>query len=829
MRSYNIKGMSCAACSARVEKAVSAVDGVTSCTVNLLTNSMTVEGADDAAVIAAVEAAGYGASVKGGERKNAAADPDAETKKEKRALIMRLVASVAILLPLMYVSMGHVMWGFPLPSALAENPIALGLSELILSALVMIVNQRFFVSGFKGALRRSPNMDTLVALGSGASFVWSVYLLFAMTFAEPDARWHYLHEMYFESAAMILALITVGKTLEAYAKGKTTDAIKELMSLTPKTATVERDGKEIRIPSSEVRIGDIFTVRPGESISVDGVVVDGVSAVDESALTGESIPVEKSHGSHVYAATYNTSGVLRCEAVKVGEDTVMSQVVKMVTDAAATKAPIAKVADRVSGIFVPVVLSIAFITAAIWLFVNNSLGYALERAISVLVISCPCALGLATPVAIMVGSGIGARGGVLFKNATALEICGKAKTVALDKTGTVTRGEASVTDVISIGASEERLLSVALSLEVGSEHPLGAAVVKYARSVGAAPLEFSNFRSFTGSGVAVETDGVECYGGSFKSVGERIPLPHEAVRHYEELSDAGKTPLFFTEGDTLLGIIAISDTVRDDSAEAVAELKKMGLRTVMVTGDNERCAKAIGALAGVDEVISGVMPAEKEGVVARLSERGRVIMVGDGINDAPALTRADVGMAIGRGTDIAIESADVVLTHSRLSDVVAAVKLSRATLTTIYENLFWAFIYNAVGIPLAAGAFIHLFGWELKPMFAALAMSLSSFSVVMNALRLNFKKIFKKYDKTKILTVKEQDKTVKILKVSGMMCRHCESRVCAALSALPSVSRAEASFESGEVKVTLGTDVSDGELVRAVEGAGYKASVVKNS
>jgi len=826
MKQYNVSGMSCAACSARVEKAVLGVEGVTYCSVNLLTNSMNVEGADEASVIAAVEAAGYGASVKGKNAVNTP-DPELEAGKEKRNLITRLISSLAILLPLMYISMGYVMWDFPLPTGITKNPLAIALIELILSAAVLIINQRFFINGAKGIIRRSPNMDTLVALGSGASFVWSVYLLFEMTFADAAIQHHYLHEFYFESAAMILTLITVGKMLESHAKGKTTDAIKSLIRLTPKTATVERGGKEIKIPSSEVRIDDVFLVRPGENVAVDGVVIDGESLIDESALTGESIPVEKSHGSCVYAATNNTSGFLRCKATKVGEDTTMARVVKMVSDAAATKAPIAKVADRVSGIFVPAVLAIAVVTVLIWIFVNNSLGYALARGISVLVISCPCALGLATPVAIMVGSGIGARGGVLFKNATSLEICGKAKTVALDKTGTITKGEPEVTDVIAIGADESELLSVAAALEAGSEHPLGKAIVKYTSNMGVLPAEARDFLALAGNGVYCIVGGDDCYAGSYKFISGKTSVSSEAVTYYEKLSDLGKTPIFFLKGDVLLGIIAVADTIREDSREAISELREMGIHTVMLTGDNERCARAIGSASGVDEIISGVMPEEKESVIKRLSEKGRVVMVGDGINDAPALTRADVGMAIGRGTDIAIEAADVVLVRSTLSDVASALKLSRATLKTIHENLFWAFIYNVIGIPLAAGAFISLLGWELNPMFGALAMSLSSFSVVMNALRLNLKTFFKKYEKTNNYTVKEKEKMVKVLEVEGMMCPHCEARVKEVLEALSGVISAEVSHKSGTAKLTLDEEISDAVLTDTVTNAGYKVKGIK--
>ena len=822
MKEYRVTGMSCAACSARVEKAVSSLDGVTYCAVNLLTNTMTVDGADDAAVIRAVEGAGYGAFLK---TENATvSDPEVSIKKEERTLITRLISSVIILLPLMYLSMGFVMWGFPLPKILAENPLAIGLIQFILTAMITVINRRFFINGFKGIIKRSPNMDTLVAIGSGASFVWSVYILFRMTAVDSAAAQHYLHEFYFESAAMILTLITVGKMLESHAKGKTTDAIKSLMKLTPDTATVVRDGKEVRIPSREVKIGEIFVVRPGESIAVDGTVIEGTSAVDESSLTGESITSEKSVGSNVFAATINVSGFLRCEATKVGEDTAMAQVVKMVSNAAASKAPIAKVADRVSGIFVPIVLAIATLTTLIWFFVNNDFGYALARGISVLVISCPCALGLATPVAIMVGSGIGARGGVLFKNATSLEICGRAKSIALDKTGTITKGEAEVVEVIPVGADERELLSVAAALESGSEHPLGAAIMKYAKDNDVITYKANNFSALSGNGVYAEIEGDECYGGKFSFIKEKVSCPESVLVHYETLSDSGKTPLFFTRGDSLLGIIAVADTVKEDSADAIAELRRMGLRTVMLTGDNERTARAIGKTVGIDEVVAEVMPGEKEAVIKKLSEKGRVIMVGDGINDAPALTRADVGMAIGRGTDIAIESADVVLMHSSLSDVASAVKLSRATLKTIYENLFWAFIYNGIGIPFAAGVFVSLFGWELNPMFAAAAMSLSSFSVVMNALRLNLKKIFKRENKT---FEKESDKMKKTLKIAGMMCPHCEARVKSVLEETAGVSKADVSHKTGTAVVSLDTEVTDEALISVVENAGYKVKGIE--
>ena len=825
MKEYNVTGMSCAACSARVEKAVRGIPGVSYCSVNLLTNSMSVEGADEDSVISAVEAAGYGASPKGGNTRPKKQDGGA--RGEIKGLLLRMISSLVILLPLMYVSMGHVMWGFPLPARLSENAVAIALIQLALCAIIMVINQKFFINGAKGALHLAPNMDTLVALGSGVSFLWSLYLVFKMTFADAEGARHYLHGLYFESAAMILALITVGKLLEAYAKGKTTDAISELIRLTPATATVLRDGKELKIPTGEVRIDDIFIVRPGESVAVDGIVVEGESAVDESALTGESIPAEKSHGSRVYAATNNTFGYMKCRAVSVGEDTAISKVVKMVSDASASKAPIAKVADRVAGIFVPAVLAVSVITLVIWLIVNNGLGYALERAISVLVISCPCALGLATPVAIMVASGIGAKGGVLFKNATALEVTGRAKTVALDKTGTITVGEPSVVRVIPFFGSQDELIKISAAVESGSEHPLGRAVVEYAKEKNITVPEFTSFSAIFGKGVSAVIDGVTYYGGSYDFIKEKANLSEHAQKYYDEISGLGQTPIFFTRQSEPLGVIAVADTVRDDSADAIAALRDMGIKTVMLTGDNERCARAVAEVAGVDEVVAGVMPDEKEGVIKRLSESGRVIMVGDGINDAPALARADVGMAIGRGTDIAIESADVVLVRSSLFDVVSAIKLSRATLKTIHENLFWAFIYNVIGIPLAAGAFIPLLGWELNPMFGAFAMSLSSFSVVMNALRLNTKKIFKKYKKTKNYTVKEEIVMKKNMKIEGMMCPHCEARVREVIAGISGVTSVEVSHVSGTAQLDCAESVTDEALRAAVEGAGYKVNEVK--
>jgi len=823
-REYSIGGMSCAACSARVEKAVSSVEGVSRCSVNLLTNSMSVEGADDAAVIAAVEAAGYSATPK--DKKTAdAAKKDADGV--DRSIILRLFVSVVLLLPLMYLSMGFVMWGFPLPRGFSDNPMAIALCELLITTAVLVVNQKFFISGAKAALRRAPNMDTLVALGSGAAYAWSVYLIFKMTFDTAHGTHHALHGLYFESAAMILTLITVGKLLESYAKGKTTSAIKSLLSLTPETATVIRDGVEVKIESKDVRIGDILAVRPGERIAVDGICVDGESAVDESALTGESIPVEKSHGSRVYAATTNIHGYLRIQAEKVGEDTAMSGVVKMVSDASASKAPIAKVADRVAAFFVPAVLLIAFVTFFVWYFVNDSLGYALERAISVLVISCPCALGLATPVAIMVGSGIGAKGGVLFKNATSLEVCGRAKTVVLDKTGTVTLGKPAVSDVISFCPDENEFIKLAAAVESGSEHPLGVAIVNYAKEKKLEIPKFDSFSAFFGKGVSAVVDNEICYAGSFKFINEKIGCAEKVCAICEKLSSDGKTPLCFARADSVVGIIAVADAVREDSREAIAAMKRMGIKTVMLTGDNKRCAEAVAAECEVDEVFAELLPSDKERVVRELSERGRTVVIGDGINDAPALARADVGMAIGCGADIAIESADVVLARSSLSDAVSAIKLSRATLKTIYENLFWAFIYNAIGIPLAAGAFISLFGWELDPMFGALAMSLSSFSVVMNALRLNTKKFFKKCKNTKINTAKEGGTMVKTIKVEGMMCPHCEGRVRDILSSMDGVKEAKVSHVSGICELELSASIADEVLVSAIENAGYKVTDVK--
>ncbi len=841
MRSYNVTGMSCAACSARVEKAVRGVDGVTSCSVNLLTNSMTVEGADDAAVIAAVRAAGYGASPKSQDKRlgNDEDELDRASRQERREMILRLVFSLIFLAPLMYISMGHVMWGWWLPDSMTD-PFSIAFTELLLTAVVMVINQKFFINGFKGAIKGAPNMDTLVALGSGVSFLWSVYIVYTIPEATMvsfmDAH-DLLHDLYFESAAMILTLITVGKLLETVAKGKTTDAIKSLMKLTPPTATVIRDGAEVEILSKDVTRGDIFVVKPGETVSVDGVVIEGGSAVDESALTGESLPVEKGIGSSVYAATVNTSGYMKCEATKVGEDTTMAQVVRLVSDAAATKAPIAKVADRVAGIFVPVVLGIALVTTLVWILisqnVNNSLGYALSHGIAVLVISCPCALGLATPVAIMVGSGIGARHGALFKNATALEVLGRVKTVVLDKTGTLTNGTPEVTDVIAFDVDPERLIALAYSVELKSEHPLSRAIVSYAEANGVTALEVENFEAISGVGVRAYRDGAELLGVSYAYAQDLMNGRTDAREAYERLTSEGKTPLCFIEGGTPLGIIAVADSLKDDAAESVAELRGMGINVVMLTGDNEKTANAIAARLGGDiEVIAGVMPDGKEAVVRSLAERGRVAMVGDGINDAPALVRADVGIAIGTGADIAIDSADVVLMHKTLSELPAAIRLSRSTLGVIHQNLFWAFIYNVIGIPLAAGVFVPI-GLELTPMFGAAAMSLSSFCVVMNALRLNLKRIFKKkasdteknpgnYDKTNNFTVKEQLKMEKIIKVEGMMCPRCEAHVKRAVEAIDGVESCVASHKDGTATVTLTSDVSVDVIAAAITEAGYK-------
>ena len=836
MEQYKVTGMSCAACSARVEKAVMGVEGVTSCSVSLLTNSMGVEGtASESAVIDAVKNAGYGASKKGDAVKPDRAE-DELADRETPKLLKRLVASFAFLALLMYISMGHVMWGWPLPAFFADNPIAIGIAQMLLSAIVMVINQKFFINGTKGLINRSPNMDTLVSLGSAASFIYSVYALFAMTVAEHPA--HYLHELYFESAAMILALITLGKMLEARSKGKTTDALKSLMKLAPKTATLLRGGKEETVPVENVKKGDIFIVRPGENVPVDGVILEGHSALNESALTGESVPVDKSAGDSVSAATLNTSGFLKCEATRVGEDTTLSQIIKMVSDAAATKAPIAKIADKVSGIFVPVVIGIALVTLAVWLAVGEGVGFALARGISVLVISCPCALGLATPVAIMVGSGIGAKNGILFKNAVSLENAGRVQIVALDKTGTITRGEPEVTDIIPLGTGEEELLSLAYSLEKKSEHPLAKAIVKKAEETGVKCTESENFEIFAGGGLSAAINGEEAVGGNAKFVSAKANVSAEALKKAEELSCEGKTPMYFAHGGRLLGIIAVADTVKEDSERAIAELRGMGVHTVMLTGDNKKTAEAIGRKVGVDEVVAGVLPGGKENVIKALQKYGKVAMVGDGINDAPALTRADVGIAIGAGADVAIDAADVVLVNSRLSDVSAAIRLSRRTLRTIHENLFWAFIYNAVCIPVAAGAFIWA-GLTLSPMLGAAAMSLSSFCVVTNALRINLfdirsPKRDKKIKRPAEIEVAgefeetEDDGTMKkTLKIEGMMCPHCEARVKALLEALPEVTEAAVSHKKGTAVVKLTADVSNEALAKVITDNGYKVTEVK--
>ena len=823
MEQYNVTGMSCAACSARVEKAVSKVDGVTSCSVNLLMNSMGVEGtASPESIIAAVEAAGYGASLKNAPPAAKAAQKEEINDKETPKMKKRLAASVVFLAVLMYFSMGHMV-GLPLPSYFVDDHAAVGLVELLLTVAIMVINQRFFISGFKGLINRAPNMDTLVALGSTAAFAYSVYALFgaikAQTAGDMQTAMSYMHEYYFESAAMILTLITVGKMLESRSKGKTTDALKGLMELAPKTANIIKDGKEQSVPVERVQKGDIFVVRPGESIPVDGTVIEGTSAVDESALTGESLPVDKQEGSFVSAGTVNRSGFIRCEASRVGEDTTLSQIIKMVADAAATKAPIAKIADKVSAVFVPSVITIAVVTIIGWLIAGRDFGFALARGISVLVISCPCALGLATPVAITVGSGVGARNGILFKTAVSLEEAGKAKTVVLDKTGTVTSGKPVVTDILPAeSTSGKKLLEYAYSLETKSEHPLAGAVNLKAEESGSTAREVTDFEALPGNGLVAKLDGKELVGGNLGFISERAQVSAQQREAAESLAEQGKTPLFFAYDGKLLGTVAVADTIKEDGAAAIAELHKMGLEVIMLTGDNQRTADAVGKAAGVDRVIAGVMPDGKEKVVRELSEQGKTIMVGDGINDAPALTRADTGIAIGAGTDIAIDAADIVLVKSRLGDVPAAIKLSRATLRNIKENLFWAFIYNVIGIPVAAGVFINLFGWQLNPMFAAAAMSLSSFCVVTNALRLNFFKTGAKPEKK----TKEEKKTMeKTLKIEGMMCGHCEATVKKALEELPQVTSAEVSHESGTAKVTLNADISDDALKAVVEAKGY--------
>ena len=858
MEQYNVTGMSCAACSARVEKAVKKVPGVTSCSVSLLTNSMGVEGtASPAAILSAVQEAGYGASPKNAsssKASDASADLDALADHETPKLKRRLIASLGFLLVLMYFSMGHMMWGWPLPRWFDGNHIAMGLVQLLLAGIVMVINQKFFINGFKGLIHRSPNMDTLVALGSMASFVWSTYALFAMTRAQVDGNselvMHYMMEFYFESAAMILTLITVGKMLEARSKGKTTDALKSLMKLAPKTATLVRDGAEVTVAIADVQKGDVFVVRPGENIPVDGVVLEGTSAVNESALTGESIPVDKAVGDKVSAATTNQSGFLRCEATRVGEDTTLAQIIKMVSDAAATKAPIAKIADTVSGFFVPAVISIAVVTTIVWLLLGHELGYALARGISVLVISCPCALGLATPVAIMVGNGLGAKNGILFKTAASLEAAGRTQIVALDKTGTITEGAPRVTDLLPAeGVTETELLTLAAALESRSEHPLAKAVLADAEAKAITPPEVTDFAALPGNGLAAKLDGMDIYAGNAAFIQTKLTLPAALAQQAEKLASEGKTPLFFGGAGRLLGVIAVADTIKEDSPEAIRQLQNMGIRVVMLTGDNQRTADAIGRQAGVDEVIAGVLPDGKEAVIRQLQASGKVAMVGDGINDAPALTRADTGIAIGAGTDVAIDAADVVLMNSKLSDVPAAIRLSRATLRNIHENLFWAFIYNIIGIPLAAGLFIP-FGLTLNPMFGAAAMSLSSFCVVSNALRLNLFDLHstrhdhktaspaaapvqsaaennKKSD-AEAPEVKTEDNTMKkTLKVEGMMCGHCEARVKKALEALPEVDEAVVSHEAGTAIVTLNAEVADDVLKNAVETQDYKVTGIQ--
>lgn len=827
MKKFNVTGMSCAACSSRVEKAVSKVEGVQSCSVSLLTNSMGVEGsASDESIIAAVEKAGYGASVAGAEKKQSA-ETDQLKDKDTPVLMHRLIASVGFLVVLMYISMGHMMWGWPLPAFFADNHIAMGLAQLLLCVIIMVINRKFFISGFKGLIHRSPNMDTLVALGSGASFVYSVYALFAMTDAQVKGNaelvMSYMHEFYFESAAMILTLITVGKMLEAHSKGKTTNALKALLNLAPKKATLLIDGKETEVTVDKVKKGDVFVVRPGESIPVDAEITDGSTAVDESALTGESIPVDKVVGDSVSAGTINKSGFIKCSATAVGEDTALSQIIKMVSDAAATKAPVAKIADKVSGVFVPVVIVIAVVTIAVWLLCGQTVGYALARGISVLVISCPCALGLATPVAIMVGNGMGARKGILFKTAASLEETGKTQIAVLDKTGTITKGEPKVTDIIPFEITENELLKYAYSIEAKSEHPLAKAIIVKAEELSLNPYEVTDFKAESGNGLSAEYNGKRIIGGSKKYISSIIGISNDILSKADKLSEEGKTPLFFMLDNKLLGIIAVADVIKEESPKAIKQLQNMGIKVVMLTGDNERTAKAVGKLAGVDEVIAGVMPDGKEKVVAELKKQGKVLMVGDGINDAPALTRADIGMAIGSGTDIAIDAADVVFMKSKLTDVPAAVRLSRKTLRNIHENLFWAFIYNVIGIPLAAGVWIPLLGWQLNPMFGAAAMSLSSFCVVTNALRLNFFDITnpKKDRKIKYKSKKDDNAMTKTMKIDGMMCSHCEGRVKQSLEGLAQVSQAEVSHEKGTAVVTLTAEVSNDVLKKTVEDQGY--------
>ena len=855
MQQFIVTGMSCAACSARVEKAVSKVEGVTSCSVSLLTNSMGVEGtAADQAIIQAVEAAGYGASVKGEAAEHSGASSMAAEEEmlkdhDTPVLKRRLLASLGFLIVLMYFSMGHMMWGWPLPAFFENNHIAMGLVQLLLTGIVMVINQKFFISGFTSLAHRAPNMDTLVALGSTAAFGYSTYALFAMTDAQVkgdmEMVMHYMHEFYFESAAMILTLITVGKMLEARSKGKTTDALKGLMKLASKTAVVERNGQEVTVPIEQVKKGDIFLVRPGENVPVDGVILEGTSALNEAALTGESIPVDKKPGDVVSAATLNQSGFIRCEATRVGEDTTLSQIIQMVSDAAATKAPIAKIADKVSGVFVPAVITIAVITMIVWLLAGESVGFALARGISVLVISCPCALGLATPVAIMVGNGMGAKNGILFKTAVSLEETGKVQIVALDKTGTITNGEPIVTDMVPAeGVTEESLLALAASLEKRSEHPLAKAILKYVGEQQLTVEDVSEFEALPGNGLTAVRNGVKLAGGNYAFIRTQTEVSEDLLKQSEVLAEQGKTPMFFAENGRLAGIIAVADTMKEDSRQAVSELRNMGIRVVMLTGDNERTARAIGAQAGVDDVIAGVLPDGKESVIRKLQQYGKVAMVGDGINDAPALTRADMGIAIGAGTDVAIDAADVVLMKSRLSDVAAAVRLSRATLRNIHENLFWAFFYNVIGIPLAAGVWIPIFGWTLNPMFGAAAMSLSSFCVVTNALRLN---LFNMHDAKKDKKLKnpaiieelvdnnktnhnQENKEIgtmkKTMKIEGMMCGHCEATVKKALEGLDGVTSAEVSHEAGTAVVELSADVADDVLKKTVEDKDYKVTAI---
>ena len=855
MQQFIVTGMSCAACSARVEKAVSKVEGVTSCSVSLLTNSMGVEGtAADQAIIQAVEAAGYGASVKGEAVEHSGASSMAAEEEmlkdhDTPVLKRRLLASLGFLIVLMYFSMGHMMWGWPLPAFFENNHIAMGLVQLLLTGIVMVINQKFFISGFTSLAHRAPNMDTLVALGSTAAFGYSTYALFAMTDAQVkgdmEMVMHYMHEFYFESAAMILTLITVGKMLEARSKGKTTDALKGLMKLASKTAVVERNGQEVTVPIEQVKKGDIFLVRPGENVPVDGVILEGTSALNEAALTGESIPVDKKPGDVVSAATLNQSGFIRCEATRVGEDTTLSQIIQMVSDAAATKAPIAKIADKVSGVFVPAVITIAVITMIVWLLAGESVGFALARGISLLVISCPCALGLATPVAIMVGNGMGAKNGILFKTAVSLEETGKVQIVALDKTGTITNGEPVVTDMVPAeGVTEESLLALAASLEKRSEHPLAKAILKYVGEQQLTVEDVSEFEALPGNGLTAVRNGVKLAGGNYAFIRTQTEVSEDLLKQSEVLAEQGKTPMFFAENGRLAGIIAVADTMKEDSRQAVSELRNMGIRVVMLTGDNERTARAIGAQAGVDDVIAGVLPDGKESVIRKLQQYGKVAMVGDGINDAPALTRADMGIAIGAGTDVAIDAADVVLMKSRLSDVAAAVRLSRATLRNIHENLFWAFFYNVIGIPLAAGVWIPIFGWTLNPMFGAAAMSLSSFCVVTNALRLN---LFNMHDAKKDKKLKnpaiikelvdnnktnhnQENKEIgtmkKTMKIEGMMCGHCEATVKKALEGLDGVASAEVSHEAGTAVVELSADVADDVLKKTVEDKDYKVTAI---